>query len=152
MANILTDLTEGVRRLQKFTKEMSELELKEEILNLKQLLLDVREELMAKDDQIREFLAKLQKKSETTEVLGFRFDLVEGQPSGLPYCPICEVKEGKMFRLIRRNRNYSLCANCKTLHNAGADGNVHGEDPPLTVNREDDEGSWLGRGRGFGRY
>jgi DNA repair exonuclease SbcCD ATPase subunit len=56
---MLTQLTEGIRRLQKLNKDMSELELKEEILNLRQLLMDAREELSARTDEIAQLKERI---------------------------------------------------------------------------------------------
>jgi len=134
MANLLTELSDGVRRLQRLTKDVSELELKEEILSLRHLLLDIKQELMDKDDRIRQLEASLDKQANTVEIEGFKFDLIQGEPVGLPYCPTCDVREGKLFRLSKRNALYSLCANCKTLHNAGADGLVNGKEEAVDYN------------------
>lgn len=130
MAGILTDLTDGIRGLQRLNKELSELELKEEILNLKQLLLAAKEEIMAKDEQLKTLQTSIGKRSETVEVLGFRYDLVDGKPSGLPYYPTCEVREEKLYRLSKSNSAYSWCPNCNVTHNAASDGRVHDVPPP----------------------
>ncbi len=52
MVNIVTDLTDGLRRLQKLSKDMSEIELREEILLLRELLTSARDEVMAKSATI----------------------------------------------------------------------------------------------------
>lgn len=71
MANILSDLTDGIRRLQKLNKDMSELELKEEILNLRQLLMDAKEAVLNKEEEVRALTEKMK-------------DLTSGET-----CPIC---------------------------------------------------------------
>ena len=59
------------------------------------------------------------------EVWGFKYDEVDGKPTGYPYCPTCEVKEGKYYRLSRIDNEISTCLNCKNFHNAAQNGRVN---------------------------
>lgn len=141
MASILTDLADGVRRLQKIKTDMSELELREEILALRELLATIRESLLEKDEQIRSLEERMKKQSTTVEITGFRYDVVDEKPVGLPYCPTCEVREGKLYRLSYRTKTSSWCSNCKVLHHAASSGIVHGRDAPDNIVPRDN--SWI---------
>lgn len=59
MVNIITDLSEGIKRLQKLNKDMSEIELKEEILKLRELLMDAKEELLSARERQVELESKV---------------------------------------------------------------------------------------------
>ncbi|RWR14309.1 hypothetical protein [Paenirhodobacter populi] len=82
MAGIITDLTDGIRRLQKLNKEMSELELKEEIFNLRQLLMDAKEALMSAQETKRDLEQKIK-------------DLTSGKK-----CSICNEGNMKVIGVI----------------------------------------------------
>ncbi|WP_341368816.1 hypothetical protein [Yoonia sp. BS5-3] len=141
MSGILTDLTKGARRLAEIKKDFSDLEFKERILELRELLLAAKEEILNRDTEIAELKATLmaherraELQSNLLEVEGFKYEVSEGKPVGLPFCPTCEVKEdGKLYRLGRMNDQYSECPNCKYSFNAGSNGLVHGKRtrPPI---------------------
>lgn len=52
MSSILSDLADGMKRLQGLKKGLSELELREEILETRELLMNVRTELLERDETI----------------------------------------------------------------------------------------------------
>lgn len=128
----LKDIASGIEKLQKFTRDVENVEYKEQILDLREMIADVREELLEKDDELktaRDEIAALKETAEFAESLiavdGYKYDSVDEKPVGLPYCPTCEVRDGKLFRLIRFDENRSRCHNCKQSHPAGKDGRVH---------------------------
>jgi len=138
MSGFLGQLAGGIKRLQTISKELSEVELQDVILEQKRLLLDAKEEILS----LREEKSHLAEKVKTIEdrrafmaglitVDGFKYDSEDGQPIGLPYCPKCEVSEGKFYRLSRGNAQYSSCANCGVTHNAAQDGRVNLDNPPI---------------------
>ena len=54
MSNILSDLADGMKRLQGLKKELSELDLREEIIETRELLMNARAELLERDETIAE--------------------------------------------------------------------------------------------------
>lgn len=79
MASGIATLADGIRRLQTLNKEISEVALKEEILELRMMLMDVREELLEKTERIGELEEQLR--------------LVKAGES----CPICETGHLKVI-------------------------------------------------------
>ncbi len=126
---------EAVARLSQIKKELSDADFKQSIVELRGLLLDAQENILELREenlslkQEVEKLAKIQTaETPTVEIEGFLYDLVNGQPSGLPYCPTCLVKEdGKRYRLGKLNKEFSECNNCKVTHNASSGGRVNFE-------------------------
>ena len=140
MADLLSELASGLKRLSSIKKEMDEVTFKEEILLQRSLLLDAKEEVLRLREEMTNLLSEMKalqaqstRLDNLVEVEGFKFDQVDGRPVGLPYCPKCEVSEkGALYRLKRGNGGYSCCPNCKNLFNVGKDGFVH-EEPPTYV-------------------
>lgn len=138
VTDALSKLADGLQRLNSIKKEMSELDLREAILEQRSLLLDLKEEVLSLREKNEALALELAAKSlgndklsQTKEIDGFRFDIVDGNPKGLPYCPTCEVREdGKLYRLNRSNEYYADCPNCSTSYNVGKDGRVHEKSPP----------------------
>lgn len=54
MSNILSDLADGMKRLQGLKKDLSELDLREEIIETRELLMNARAELLERDETIAE--------------------------------------------------------------------------------------------------
>ena len=137
VTGILSDLTQGAKRLAEIKKDFSDLEFRETILELRELLLSAKEEILDRDTkladlnaQLTEFERRRDKRSNLLEVEGFKYDVSAGAPHGLPYCPTCEVKEeGKLYRMKRLNDQFSECPNCKTDFNAAESGLVHQRRP-----------------------
>jgi hypothetical protein len=126
-----------MRRLQAISKDLSEVELKDAIIEQKRLLVDAKEEILRlreENTQLREETRALESRRDFAKdlitVSGFKYDAKDGAPVGLPYCPKCEVAEGKFFKLGRRNKQYSRCPNCGVIHNAAHDGRVNLDTPP----------------------
>lgn len=94
MGNILTDLADGVRRLQKIKAEMSAVELREEILALRELLASIRETALAKDEEIADLRQKLK---------------VATSGEG---CPIC--REGELRVVTSRPHEHFAFAGLQT--------------------------------------
>jgi hypothetical protein len=136
MGSFLGELAGGMKRLQEISKEISEVELQDAILEQKRLLLGAKEEILSLRHENSELAEKLKAMESRRAFLdglidvdGFKFDAQDGQPTGLPYCPKCEVSEGKFYRLSRGNDQYSHCANCGVTHNAAKDGRVNMPNP-----------------------
>ncbi|RHZ98845.1 hypothetical protein D1114_01805 [Cereibacter sphaeroides] len=99
---MLTDLADGIRRLQKLNKDMSELELREEALNLRQLLVDAREALSAKDTEI--------------QALKDKIDRIESGDA----CPLCRagrlsitaINEHPVFGVFGHQEHTLKCSKC----------------------------------------
>ncbi len=129
-----------VKDLQQIDRDISQSELRLKMAELYGNLADMRIALAdaqlalrAKDDEISSLRSAAAKERNLVDVDGFKYDSVDGQPTGLPYCPTCEVNLGKFFRLSRGSEQFSTCANCKNTHNAGADGRVNEKRPPVNV-------------------
>lgn len=54
MSNIISDLADGMKRLQALKKDLSELDLREEIIETRELLMNARSELLERDETIAE--------------------------------------------------------------------------------------------------
>ncbi len=54
MSNILSELADGMKRLQGLKKDLSELDLREEIITTRELLMNARAELLERDETIAE--------------------------------------------------------------------------------------------------
>lgn len=138
---ILRDLADGAKRLGEIKKEFSDLEFNERILELRQLLVSAQTEIVTLREEkldLKAEITALQEREDqaTTHVVveGFKYDSVGGQPSGLPYCPNCEVKEGKLYQLSKGSEQFSNCPNCEKTHNAAANGRVNLKRPPIKRN------------------
>jgi len=138
-SGILKDLADGARRLAGIKKEISDLEFNKQIVELGQLLVSAQAEILDLQRENLEIKSKfedLQKRSKQSadliEIHGFKYDERDGKPVGLPFCPACEVREEKYYRLTRANDWYSQCPNCNTSFNAGQNGRVHENEPDLS--------------------
>ncbi len=132
MSSVLNDLAEGARALQRIKKDLSDVEFKEEILNLRQLLLSAQTELIEKTQEVsnlRREIADLTRTAEFAESLhshkGFKFETKDGEPFGWPFCPACETNYSKFFRLVPqggntgntyKERGSKQCPNCKHIY------------------------------------
>ncbi|NOD78911.1 hypothetical protein [Ruegeria sp. HKCCD4332] len=95
------------------------------LADVKMALSDAYMELKERDQKIKELTEQAKFKGSLITIEGFKYDKVEGKPSGLPYCPACEVDLGKFFRLILRNRgSQPRCPKCGNYYKAFPDGNV----------------------------
>ncbi len=138
-SGILKDLADGAKRLGEIKKEFSDLEFNERILELRQLLVSAQTEILALREENLEIKSKfenLQKREKQAvnfiEIQGFKYDEKDGKPIGLPFCPACEVREEKYYRLTRSNNWYSQCPNCNTTFNAGQNGRVNEDGPDFS--------------------
>lgn len=124
------DLAEGVRKLQMLQKSLSDVDFQERILDLRTLLNETQEELLEREDTIRDLRRKITKLEDTlsfsetlVEENGFKYRANEkGEPVGYPYCPKCETKEREFYQLFNPKNTYLdvRCANCKTVFGTAA--------------------------------
>lgn len=72
MSNILSDLADGMKRLQGLKKDLSELDLREEIIETRELLMNARAELLERDETIAELRRNIEelKSGETCVICG----------------------------------------------------------------------------------
>jgi hypothetical protein len=79
-------------------------------------MVEVAEQLRAKDKEIADLKERLRYRAENLiDHHGFRYAQVDGQPKGLPYCPVCEHK-GLYVKLAqdRNTKGYPYkCPSCK---------------------------------------
>ncbi|HQS18456.1 hypothetical protein [Reyranella sp.] len=88
------------------------------LADVKIALVDVRDELAAKDKEIERLKAAFAFKGETVESSGWRFQKARsGQAYGKPFCPKC-IEDEARFVLTRQYGGYSevFCPHCKTKY------------------------------------
>lgn len=104
-------------------------ELYGDLADVKIALVDAHQLSREKDEKICDLQKALEFKSNLIELQGFKYDSLDGKPDGLPYCPTCEVREGKLYRLAKISSYYSECHNCGKTLNAGPNGCVNQDGP-----------------------
>lgn len=77
-------------------------------------LVDIADELRRKDAEIAR-LADLFafKKDQTIHRKGWTYDQMDGEPVGLPYCPVCEQKGKFIHVILDRTSNKASCPSCR---------------------------------------
>lgn len=121
----VSDLANGVRKLQSLSKQLSDIEFQEKIIELRTLLNEAQEEILQREQEKRDLRQTIE---ELKTALSFSEDLVDikgwkyrtdenGNPTGYPFCPRCEVDDGKYFQLVnpKGQRTQTLCPNCKVV-------------------------------------
>lgn len=94
-------------------------ELMSDVADMKIALIEVKDELAAKDKEIDRLKAAFSRReTETVEVYGFRYEKSgHGEPMGAPFCPRCETVSGVLMHLadVRKKDMGSImtCPNCK---------------------------------------
>jgi hypothetical protein len=84
------------------------------ISDLKIALTDARDEIHAKNEEIKILEKTLARTAETIEVHGYRYmKNAEGGPTGHAFCPVCKQKEGYLFNLASGPGRNEFCPNCK---------------------------------------
>jgi rubrerythrin len=95
-------------------------ELNGALADLKNALIDAKQELGAKDEEIKILGNNFLIFKETVEVSGHRYDKkTHGQPTGHPYCPVCLQKDGYMFHTTMvwgEVGRPEQCPNCKAKY------------------------------------
>lgn len=79
-------------------------------------LVDVAEQLKAKDGEISDLKAKLRYRAENlVEHNGFRYQSNGGKADGLPFCPVCEAKGVylKVVQVLNAPGQPFCCPSCK---------------------------------------
>lgn len=111
-----------VKSLRNIEGQLSTAELRLKMADLTGYLADAKielaqakEETVRLEDRVRDLEAFVAKRAETIEVEGYRYDLVEGEAKGYPYCPACEAKLGKLIRIVKVGHGYAdlACPGCK---------------------------------------
>jgi hypothetical protein len=91
-------------------------ELNGALATLKNAIVDAKEELKNKEDEVAALKKSFAVFNETVEAYGYQFDKKsDGTPTGHAYCPVCIQKEGRMFHLTTtwRPGRPEECPNCK---------------------------------------
>lgn len=76
-------------------------------------LVDTKNLLQEKDVEIanlRETIGKID--TQFSEVNGYLYQTVEGEPVGLPFCPKCRTSDAKLYRLTGKYARERSCPNC----------------------------------------
>jgi hypothetical protein len=132
----LKDLADAAMKLKNIQDQLATVDQKEAMLSLRETLMTARQDLTDAQEEISRLKAQLKAVQATAdfaaglvEVEGFKYDQADSRPSGLPYCPRCEVAESKFFRLKMINAVTSQCPQCEQGFKAAANGRVHGDLP-----------------------
>jgi len=126
----VSDLANGVRKLQKLSKDMSDLDFKEQIVDLRTLLNEAQEAILEVEEEKRKLKSEIQelnatlaysKSLMTVEGWKYRTD-DDGYPIGLPFCPTCEINHKKFFQIVNPTVRMDSpeCPNCKTVYGRSA--------------------------------
>jgi len=80
-------------------------------------LVDIAEQLRAKDAELASLRQQIQYRAENlVDHKGFRYQAEDGKPKGLPYCPVCESKG--LYVRVAQDRSVNgypyKCPNCKS--------------------------------------
>ena|ERR1700688_1113600 len=81
--------------------------------DIKMALSEAKEEMAAKQAEIEGLKKRFERRAETVEVKGFKYNKNEdGSPKGSPFCPVCEQKTGMLIHLAKIGQ-MQQCPNCK---------------------------------------
>ncbi|TKA95935.1 hypothetical protein FAZ78_14250 [Cereibacter changlensis] len=107
-------------------------DLVERLLEAREALTDAKESERDLRQRILELEKKIAERGQFEDENGLLFQLNdEGQRIGQPYCNLCYVRDGKLFRLRHREAKYGasshyFCDNCPTIVLTG---------PPLSASK-----------------
>ena len=88
-------------------------DLMEHVSDAKMALLDAKEQIQARDDEIAALKAKLVARAAMVEYRGQHYPVnAEGKPTGLPFCGACLADNGTQVRYNEVLGNF-LCPRCK---------------------------------------
>ena len=83
------------------------------LATVKIALTEVQEEMSAKDREIDRLRLAFAKHGTLVEFGGFRFFADEdGQPEGFAVCPRCEVVDGRLIQVVRKQSQVGHVATC----------------------------------------
>jgi hypothetical protein len=115
-----------IKELRGVDKALSEAEFKVKIADLniavselKNALVDAKDEVKLKDEEIARLNKMFVKIKDTVELSGYLYDKnEEGKPHGYAYCAVCLQKHGFMFHLVTLPIGIGgQCPNCKSAFN-----------------------------------
>lgn len=120
---IVKELKEIDAQLDQAALKLKIAELTEALAEAKLGLVDVLEDLRAKDQEIVRLNEKLKYRAENlSDFNGFRYQNINGLPKGLPYCPACEAK-GLYIKLAQDRSSRGVPYKCPSCR---ADYGYHG--------------------------
>lgn len=113
---IAKQLKEIDARIDESTFKLKIAELTAALAEAKLGLIDAQEALREKDAELSTVHAKLKfKAEETTRYEGMTYDVINGEPIGVPYCPVC-VEAGVFITLVQHLIDPGMpwkCPKCK---------------------------------------
>jgi hypothetical protein len=101
--------------LDKASLKLKAADLMEALATAKAGLVDAREELRDKDDQLARLRETMKRHAATVEHEGYTYEAgPDGKPIGLPYCPRCCTKGRTLMRIIKSDMQYwaNKCPQC----------------------------------------
>ena len=116
---IVKDLRDIDRGLEAAEYKAKMAELYSNLAELRMALSDAQGEVKERDNIIAQLKAAFEVRPTLVFRHGFKYDqLPDGQPEGLPYCPTCEQKEGRYFRLsfASEDGRGMKCPNCSVQY------------------------------------
>ena len=118
-ARLVTDLWGIQKAFDEAEWKLKVAELNGILADLKNALIDAKEEARLKDEEIQFLRDKFLILKETVSHAGYKFDKREdGKPTGHAYCPVCMQKDGYMFHLTTsmETGRPEQCPNCKAKY------------------------------------
>ncbi len=80
----------------------------------KMALIDAKEEISARDEEIKDLKGKLKTQSETVQFDGYSYAATpDGKPTGAPYCNACIANDGTHIPLSHAMHRHWMCPRCK---------------------------------------
>jgi Zn finger protein HypA/HybF involved in hydrogenase expression len=115
----LKDLASVGKALDTAELKLKIAELSETMADLKLAHIEAKDDLAARGAEIDKLKKLLQRKAELVEFQSYSYEKTkDGKPKGLPYCPVCEQKDGLLIRMTPPPRGMatSTCPNCKAMY------------------------------------
>ena len=84
--------------------------------DIKLALTDARDEIHAKNEEIKILESTLARTAEMVEENGYKYLKTSvGKPRGHAFCPVCEQKDGYLFNLASGPGRNEFCPHCKSV-------------------------------------
>jgi hypothetical protein len=110
-----------VRTLKNIDRSVNEAEFKMAIVDALEKLVEAKSGVVQQAEEIARLEGEVKRLNDAFAFRGalvthqgFKYDAVDGEPSGRPYCPACEINHQKFFRIVQNiSVNDRKCPNCK---------------------------------------
>ena len=92
-------------------------ELRSALSEAEEALAGAQEEIRSRDNEIRRLVEALVYRGDTVERSGSRYRAVDGEPVGMPLCPVCEL-DGRFITqtfVSTKVGSHNECPKCKSV-------------------------------------